>query len=154
MNAGMFSDWFKSDFGEQSPETATIMRDHFLALVGTVVDYYGADGGEHEFKIDECIFKVLEDPDDGYRSHLGTIEYSSSSNGIFFKAPIAKVRIEEYDSSEPHAVLWHDGYSENQLNQGYRLVDISDNHVWLIFGTHNYDDYYPCFVFRHFPKQR
>ena len=145
MNPSKFSDWWQSDFGQQSPEVARLMQDHFLALVGTVVEYYGADAGENEFNVDGVIFKVLEDPDDGYRSHLGTIEYSTDSKGIFFKTPIAKVRIEEYDEKEDDSYV-------GQVNQGYRLVDITDNHVWLIFGTHNYDDYYPCFVFRHFPK--
>ena len=39
------------------------MTHHFLSLVGGVVDYYGADSGEHEFKIDGIVFKVFEDPD-------------------------------------------------------------------------------------------
>ncbi len=135
------------DVGDYTEKIDEIMRDHFLALVGNVVDYYGADGGEHEFKIDGVVFKVLEDPDDGYRSHLGAIEYSDDSKGLFFKEPIAQVKIEIYDETGKDDDMW-----ESQLNQGYRLVDTTDGHVWLEFGTHNYDDYYPCFIFRHHPK--
>ena len=140
----LFSTDTDEDYSESVDE---IMRNHFLALVGSVVDYYGADAGEHEFKIDGVVFKVIEDPDDGYRSHLGTIEYSDESQGIFFGTPIAQVKIEIYDGAdtEPDMI-------GGQLNHGYRLVDVTDNHVWLEFGTHNYDDYYPCFIFRHHPK--
>ena len=123
------------------------MRNHFLALVGATVDYYGADAGVHEFKIDGVVFKVIEDPDDGYRSHLGTIEYSDESEGIFFRAPIAQVKIETYDGPDNDPAAWG-----SQVNHGYQLIDTADGHVWLEFGTHNYDDYYPCFIFRHHPK--
>ena len=51
-----------------------MVYDHFSALHGMSLDYYGADTGSHEFKLDGIIFKVLEDPGDGYRSHLGVIE--------------------------------------------------------------------------------
>jgi len=136
---------FENDIPDgYSPNIDEIMRNHFLSLVGIPLDYYGADEGECEFMIDEIVFKVIEDPDDGYRSHLGTIEYSDDSKGIFFRAPIAQVQIEIY--SEP-------GEYGGQLNEGYRLIDVNDGHSWLEFGTHNYDDYYPCFVFRHIPKK-
>ena len=109
------------------------------------LDYYGADSAAHEFNIDKIVFKVLEDPDDGYRSHLGAIEYGAQSNSIFFRQPIAKVTIKTY-------------YGENieysQGNEGYRLVDVDDGHIWLEFGTDNTDDYYPMFVFNHYPKEQ
>jgi len=121
------------------------VRHHFLSLIGEVVDYYGADAGENEFKIDEIVFKVLEDPSDGYRSMLGAVDYGEQSRGIFFRTPIARVRIEEYDRHE----------SKDQwggMKEGYRLVDVEDGHKWLEFGTDNVGDYYPIFIFRHWPK--
>ena len=45
-----------------------------------------------------------------------------------------------------------DEIKTNCVSQGYRLIDQADGHVWLEFGTYNYDDYYPYFVFRHNPK--
>ena len=133
--------------GDYSPpeRIEEFAKQHFLALVGGTFDYYGADGGDHTFKIDGVVFKVLEDPDDGYRSHLGTIDYTDQHSSIFFSTPVAQVKIELYDCRSS------DDYQETK-NQGYRLVDITDGHVWLEFGTHNYDDYYPMFIFRHFPK--
>ena len=95
------------------------------------------------------VFRVLEDPDDGYRSHLGTIEYSSESQGIFFPNPIAEVRIEAF---EGESSLDSNDWTGTGSCEGYRLVDISDGHVWLEFGTANTNDYYPYFIFRHSPK--
>jgi len=122
----------------------TQVFNHFSALHGMSLDYYGADSGSCEFKLDDIVFKVLKDPDDGYRSHLGVIEYGSQSDGLFFQSPLARVKIETYEGE-------NESYSEG--NQGYRLTDIEDGHVWLEFGTDNTADYYPFFVFRHFPKE-
>ena len=143
MFSGRSQDWLYT--GAVDPY-ATRTRDHFLALVGGEFDYYGADGAEHEFKIDGIVFRVLEDPQDGYRSCLGAIEYSrDQSRGIFFTQPLARVRLEQYDFDKGDDV-----YSE--VCQGYRLVDVDDTHVWLEFGTDNYNDYYPVFIFRHWAK--
>lgn len=128
--------------GDPDPYAAQT-RDHFLALIGGEFDYYGADGAEHEFKIDGIVFRVLEDPQDGYRSCLGVIEYSpDQSRGIFFTQALARVRLEQYDRDG----VWGDS------DRGYALVDVDDGHVWLEFGTDNYSDYYPIFVFRHWAK--
>ena len=123
-----------------------LVRDHFESLIGGEFEYYGADGAEHEFKIDDIIFRVLEDPEDGYRSCLGAIEYSrDQSQGIFFRASLGRVRLEQYDFERDST--WAD-----EACRGYRLVDVDDGHIWLEFGTDNYNDYYPMFIFRHHPK--
>jgi hypothetical protein len=121
---------------------------HFLALKGLKLDYYGADSGTHTFNIDGIIFKVEEDPDDGYRSHLGPVIYDDGGSGIFFKQPIATVQIIEYVEEEDFDITVH-----GELDYGYRLVDVDDGHVWLEFGTANYNDYFPYFMFRHRPKK-
>jgi len=125
------------------------VKSHFLALIGMELDYYGADAGDHTFNIDNIVFRVLEDPDDGYRSHLGPIDYSNAHSSVFFKQPIAKVRIEGFNDeyTDDRTDSW-----SHQLDRGYRLIDVNDSHIWLEFGTANYDDYYPCFMFRHYPK--
>lgn len=121
-----------------------LVFNHFAALGGLVLEYFGADDAAHEFKLDGIVFKVLEDPNDGYRSMLGVIEYGKQSDSIFFRKPLAKVRIETYEER----------YVDHSAgDQGYQLVDIEDGHVWLEFGTDNTDDYYPYFVFRHTPKE-
>ena len=123
---------------------------HFASLEGSVMDYYGADEASHEFKVDDIIFRVLQDPDDGYRSHLGVIEYGEQSNAIFFRSTLAKVRIEPFTRARaPSPKVW-----EARAGTGYRFVDVEDGHIWLEFGTDSTDDYYPYFVFRHTPKQQ
>lgn len=130
---------------DQRPYREHVFK-HFAALEGLVLEYYGADDASHEFKLDGIVFKVLEDPQDGYRSMLGVIEYGKQSDSIFFRKPLARVRIATYEDRTNN-----DHYS--QSDQGYQLVDVDDGHVWLEFGTDNTDDYYPYFVFRHMPKE-
>ena len=133
-------DYFGKSWGEEA--LCKIVKKHFIALVGSEVDYYGADGAEHTFKVDDVIFKALEDPDDGYRSYLGTINYSEDDHSIFFRTPIARVRIEGFDG-RVDGVPFH----------GYRFIDVEDGHMWLEFGTKDFEDYYPYFIFRHVPKR-
>jgi hypothetical protein len=134
-------------------------RKHFLTLCKSQesFDYYGADTSDHTFKIDDVVFKVIEDPSDGYRSMLGAIDYTERHSSIFFDTPIARVRMKLYDSGcDPdhpdHPDRDDDDESLYGVCQGYSLVDVTDSHVWLQFGTDNYDDYYPIFIFRHIPK--
>jgi hypothetical protein len=84
------------------------------------------------------VFEAIEDEYDGWRSYLDSIVVIESK-GIFFNNPLAKVKIEDYD----------DGH-----NEGFKLIDIEDNHVWLEVGTDDYDDWYPYFVFRYQPKEK
>ena len=139
-------DYFDIHEGESPISTATLdmALEHFKNLEGAVLDYYGADTGDNTFKIDDIVFKVLEDPDDGYRSHLGAIDYTDNHSSLFFSQSIAQVIIETYHGR-------NEEYSEG--DQGYQLVDVEDGHVWLEFGTDNTDDYYPMFAFRQMPKE-
>ena len=136
------------DLNEENRPYWRKVFEHFASFEGMVVDYFGADESSNEFKLDTIVWKVLEDPDDGYRSHLGVIEYGDQSDSIFFRKSLGKVRIETYSDNKECP----DGFYEPHDRVGYRLVDISDGHVWLEFGTENTDDYYPYFIFRHMPK--
>ena len=127
--------------------------NHFLSLVGVCLDYYGCDQADNTFKVDEIVFKVLEDPEDGYRSCLGTMDYTKPHRdrptSIFYKHPIATVRVVPFNE-EP---IKGDKYAGHRGDRkGYRLLDMEDDHCWLEFGTDYYDDYYPYFVFSHTPK--
>ena len=133
-------DWEEQE--KERPYREQVFR-HFATLKDLVLDYYGADDATKEFNVDGIVFKVLEDPNDGYRSCLGVIEYGEKSDSIFFRQPLGKVKIEVYEGRNSE-------YSSHDV--GYQLVDVEDGHVWLEFGTDNTDDYYPYFVFRHTPK--
>ena len=78
------------------------------------------------------MWQAVEDECDGYRSCLGCIQVADSDTPLF-NAPIAKVRVE--DSGDV-----------------YKLVDVTDGHVWLTVGTDNAYDYYPSFVFDYEPR--
>ena len=101
---------------------------------GKWYDFYGAV--EEQFKINDMIFLVLEDPDDGYRSYLETVE-QVETNAIFYSFSLAKVQVRK---------------SERDFQDGYFIVD-QDEHVWLEFGTDHSDDWYPFFYFRYRPNK-
>jgi len=124
--------------GEIPAARLDMARAHFESLVGGEVDYYGADTADNTFKVDGVVFKILEDPDDGYRSHMGPIDYTSEHSSIFFQASVARVVIIKSDRGD---------------DVGWKLIDKEDGHVWLEFGTDHADDYYPYFYFRHMAKE-
>ena len=139
-------------WSERKKETTSqkMATNHFMDMRGLSLDFYGANTGGHTFKIDNIAFKVLLDPEDGYRSCLGTMDYSDNDEDIFFCNCIAKVRIENYTQTRP---CDYDKYDDELVQTGYRLVDDEDRHVWLEFGTDFHDAYYPTFVFRYYPKE-
>lgn len=108
----------------------------FSELVGDEFLFYGVDN--QFFKIDDTIWEVQEDPNDGYRSMLGTIEVcnNKAKNKLFFREPIAIVRVEEDPEIE-----------------GFRLRDTDHEHTWLQFGTDESESYYPCFRFNYTPMK-
>jgi len=134
----MISSNFRGYGGEIGQGRRAMACSHFDSLVGAEVDYFGADTGDNTFKVDGIVFKVLEDPDDGYRSHFGTIDYTTEHSSIFFHTSVARVMIIATDEED---------YA------GWKLIDRKDGHVWLEFGTNHSDSYYPYFYFRHMAKE-
>lgn len=112
----------------------------FDELIGKSFNFYGA--AENQFKLNQMAWKAVEDENDGYRSCLGSVQVALHQQTIFFRTPIARVRLEALQEQREH------------LGEvvGYRLVDTKDGHVWLEFGTDNNDDYYPSFMFNYYPK--
>lgn len=81
------------------------------------------------FRLSGKTYTVIEDPDDGYRSHLGSIEVSEDPIRNSFKGvPV----IGKYVDS---------GNSET-----IQFVCISTQKVCLEVGTGDYNDWYPYFV--------
>jgi hypothetical protein len=107
----------------------------FEEQVGKKFNFYGVCN--YEFKLDDTVWEAKENPDDGYRSYLGSIEVKESA-GIFFIQPLAEVEIV--------------AVGEDEVTDGYRLVDVIDGHVWVEVGTDHTCNYYPYFVFNYFPK--
>ena len=134
------------------PDNTKIVRDDELhfggkwmeTLVGIDLDFYGAES--QAFKVDGVVFEVLEDPDDGYRSHMAGVLARSDRDYNFYDKPFARVQMKKISDDD-----WEKGAIEKM--HGYRLVDVEDGHVWLTFGTEWYDDYYPMFRFEYKPKE-
>lgn len=114
------------------------MTDEIPFKLGQLYEFYGVDN--QMFKIDSDVIEVIEDPDDGYRSYLGSVAIvnpEALSTALFFPNPIDTITIRERKG--------HD-------SDGYQIVG-SDGHVWLEFGTDDYSDYYPYFVFTYTPMR-
>lgn len=116
-----------------------LATDMFVAMVGGEYDFYGM---EHSaVKLNDMIFEILDDPNDGYRSYLGAARIADSDSQYrFFRKPIAKIRIEAIDGGAEKAF------------EGYHFIDTKDNHVWCRIGTSYIDDYYPSFTCSYYPK--
>lgn len=104
----------------------------FKKTLGKTYKFYGVH--DNSFKIGPYIFEAVEDPDDGYRSYMTCIESRKDENLVFLGRSFARVLVEEYSVQE---------------FEGFQLVDVDTEHVWLRFGTDHCDDYYPCFVFQY-----
>ena len=119
--------------------------DCFVSMVGGVYDFFGMD--LNHIKLNGMVFEFLEDPDDGYRSHLGAVRIPDNDHkAIFFRSPIAQIKI----------CLYHKKLKLNieppEDFIGYYLEDISDGHIWALIGTGNTLDYYPFFVCKYRAK--
>jgi hypothetical protein len=115
----------------------------FNSLVGYEYDFYGIDNHAFCIGIDgkRMAFEALEDEGDGYRSYFDSFRIAMDGN-IFFNTPIARVKLEDFEVD-----------TDDNVFSGWRLVDVVDQHVWLLVGTDHCDNYYPYFTFDYTPKK-
>lgn len=91
------------------------------------------------FKLNDRIFQVLEDEEDGYRSRMDkVIELNTSLDGFSEKPITIELRKNQINQTNK--------FSDGDF-EGYVLVDVRTDHIWLRFGTDNCRDYYPYFTF-------
>lgn len=118
----------------------------FNQLVGKTVSFYGVDNNCFCISVDSdkqrVAFEAIEDESDGWRSCLEEIKKVQIKGHIFFKQPIAMVKIEDATDFDGWKLVEYIG------NDPYR----QSSHVWLKIGTDYSDDYYPWFVFSYTPK--
>ena len=114
----------------------------FAATVGSEHDFYGIC--HNQFKLGDTVWEAVEDPDDGGRSYLDSIQVAES-DGIFFRNPVARVRVEAFTRGDPK-------HFTGDAADGFQLIDVSDGHIWLEVGTNMTINAYPCFIFRYAPK--
>ena len=91
------------------------------------------------FRLDERAYMAIEDPEDGYRSHMNAIyEYENYK----FK-----------NTFEPQEVLCsYDDGGNNGRNDIIDFRDMKNGKVVLSVGTENTDDWYPSFVASWIPE--
>lgn len=137
-----------------SPQSIRSDCEEYMKLLGCEFDFHGAQ--DNLVQLNNVVYEFLEDPNDGYRSHLGAVRATpASSHTCFFANPVAKVILVSTDDEATWPDKWvppakdacHDGPFS-----GFFLIDVDDHHVWVQIGTEYHDSYYPCFVSRYHPK--
>ena len=117
-----------------------MMHDHWANLEGMQGIYEGADEADLTFKFQGIVWKALVDENDGYRSMLEQISYAEKPEDFISVTNLAEVEVRRVCDNE-HIFF-----------NGWELVDVNNNHVWLQVGTDYTDHWYPHIVFRHVPK--
>ena len=105
----------------------------FDSLVGYEYDFYGVDNNTFCIGVDghRCAFEAHEDPEDGWRSHLSTVEVSTTDQ-VYFSESLGRTILDFYEDYD---------------FIGYVVRDVTTGHEWLKFGTDHTDEYYPLFTF-------
>jgi hypothetical protein len=141
------------EIAEKDPNTTKLISEEQMdfsanwmeTLLGMELQFYGAES--QAFKVDGVVFEVLCDPDDGYRSYMAGVIAHKPEQYNFYSLPLATVRLEKF-TRQPD-----DESGRDESTNGFQLVDTQDDHVWLEFGTHHHDEWYPSFLFRYHPKK-
>jgi hypothetical protein len=137
-----------------APQSISADCDEYMKLIGCEFDFHGAQGSL--VRLNDIVYDFLEDPDDGYRSHLGAVRITPASEHTgFFPNPIARVILASTDNKDswpegwtpPPKDDWHDGPFS-----GFFFIDADDHHVWCQIGTEYGDSYYPCMITHYSPK--
>ena len=63
----------EDEFGGSTfcPQSIRSDCDEYMKLIGCEFDFHGAQG--NLIRLNGVVYEFLEDPDDGYRSHLGAV---------------------------------------------------------------------------------
>lgn len=101
--------------------------------------------------------QIMCDQSDGYRSSFGAgVVRTQPEEAVFqFQHAPPLVRFEEVSQAPDPSYYHDDNDSEPTMHdvRGFRLVDARDGHVWMEWGTDEYDSYYPSFYARFNPKK-
>lgn len=134
----------------------SVLKDtkDFQSLVGCEFDFHGEQSAM--VRLNDIVYEFLQDPDDGYRSHLGAVVSSPANKHTgFFPNPIARVILVDTSAEESWPEEWvPPGEVECDAPfNGFYFVDTDDFHIWCQIGTQYADAYYPMFICKYNPKQ-
>lgn len=129
--------------------------EEWMKLLGCEFSFHGMQN--NLVRLNDVVYEFLEDPDDGYRSHLGAVRISLASDHTgFFPNSIGTVMLVSTDDPDTWPDNWRppekDDWSDSDFS-GFFLVDTKDMHIWCQIGTEYSDVYYPCFISRYTPKE-
>lgn len=123
-------------------ELTDFIGEHYLSGLDQVIEKakeeWDEDGNAFLFILDGITYKAVEDPSDGYRSYLRSIEISDEKVSYTFPPQKVIGRMKENEE-----------YSNNNVIQ---FIDPITEKVVLEFGDDNFDDYYPSCVLNWNPE--
>ena len=87
------------------PQSINADCEEWMKLVGCEFDFHGAQ--DNLIRLNNVVYDFLEDPSDGYRSHLGAVRITPASEHTgFFPNPVAKVILVSTDLKESWPDEW------------------------------------------------
>lgn len=92
------------------------------------------------FRLDGKVYVAVDDPDDGYRSHMNdlTVSEDATMKNVFEPVKVIGRHREKGSYGDVDDVL--------------ELIDAGTGQLVLEVGTESTDDYYPCFVASFHPE--
>lgn len=127
-------------------ELSDLVGTHILdtAAVMTVLPPEDASWGEERscasFGMDGKTYTAIEDPNDGYRSYLSAITVDEGhTEALIGASPIGRKVVCTHEDCAPAG-----GFEDGR--DLLTVTDAKTGHVWMVLGTTNTDDYYPCCV--------
>ena len=127
--------------------------DEFNCMVGCTFDFHGEQSAM--VRLNDMVYEFLQDPNDGYRSHLGAVACTPASEHTgFFPNSIAKVILVDTNNKLSWPDEWVPPFEEDRDAQfnGFYFIDAVDFHIWCQVGTQYFDAYYPMFFCKYNPK--
>jgi hypothetical protein len=101
------------------------------------------------FILNDITFTAVEDPDDGYRSHMRYIAVEQFAVRSQFH-PVDVYTI--YRTDNTHLKEDNDDYFSGEVWETLEMYDKGNDKLIMRVGTNNADDYYPYFVAEWMPE--
>ncbi len=127
-------------------ELKELTGEHLLDAVDFSNEQVKTWGEQYEdcqvmrFRLDDHVYVAVEDPDDGYRSHMNDLTIAEDAT---MKNTFAPVRVIGRHREKG---------SYGDVDDVLELIDVDTGNVVLEVGTENTNDYYPCFVAAFHPE--
>lgn len=121
-------------------ELKDLVGEHEFTLVPKldVRHPISVDANGAMFGLDDTIYLIFEDENDGYRSSAGPL--------LSFKGSAYQLGGSYHEYLKERVLCEHETQGEYGENDVLRVISIATGRVIFRVGTTNVDDYYPSFV--------